>query len=319
MSITWRDHLVDARRWAGALRARLDPNGRRTSPCSWRTPGVRHGAVRGGARRTRGGRAQHDANAGEHSPATWLSRLRTRARRARHHRVARRRDTAGVPVVDVTSSAWLREVDIRTDEAPAHRPAPDDLFMLIFTSGTKRRPEGRPVRSRQGHRGRTMLADRFRTRRPRWCLSVDADVPLQRDHRRVGRRGRRGCVDRTAAAVLRVELPRRRPPVRCDLRELRGQAVELRPRDAGPYDDADNPLRIVYGNEASARGHLPRFADRFGVRVVDGFGSTEGGVAIGRTPDTPPRRSATRPACRGRGHRDRTPCPPASSIPTDGC
>ncbi len=32
---------------------------------------------------------------------------------------------------------------------------------------------------------------------------------------------------------------------------------------------------------------LPRFAKRFGVFVVDGFGSTEGGVAIARTPDTP--------------------------------
>lgn len=52
-------------------------------------------------------------------------------------------------------------------------------------------------------------------------------------------------------------------------------------------DDADNPLRIMYGNEASARDRV-RFAERFGCRVVDGFGSTEGGVAITRTPDTPP-------------------------------
>ena len=29
------------------------------------------------------------------------------------------------------------------------------------------------------------------------------------------------------------------------------------------------------------------FAERFGCRVVDGFGSTESGVAITRTPDTP--------------------------------
>ena len=32
---------------------------------------------------------------------------------------------------------------------------------------------------------------------------------------------------------------------------------------------------------------LDRFAQRFGAFVVDGFGSTEGGVAIARTPDTP--------------------------------
>src|ERR1700749_3037179 len=52
-------------------------------------------------------------------------------------------------------------------------------------------------------------------------------------------------------------------------------------------DDADNPLRIAYGNEG-APGDVERFAERFGTIVVDGFGSTEGGVAIGRTPDTPP-------------------------------
>ena len=51
-------------------------------------------------------------------------------------------------------------------------------------------------------------------------------------------------------------------------------------------DDADNPLRIVYGNEGAARD-LDRFAARFAVTVVDGFGSSEGGVSIARTPDTP--------------------------------
>jgi fatty-acyl-CoA synthase len=51
-------------------------------------------------------------------------------------------------------------------------------------------------------------------------------------------------------------------------------------------DDADNPLRFLYGNEGAPRD-VVRFAKRFGVTVVDGFGSTEGGVAIARTPDTP--------------------------------
>jgi len=52
-------------------------------------------------------------------------------------------------------------------------------------------------------------------------------------------------------------------------------------------DDADNPLRVIYGNEAPDRD-VARFAERFGCTVVDGFGSTEGGVAVSRTPDTPP-------------------------------
>lgn len=52
-------------------------------------------------------------------------------------------------------------------------------------------------------------------------------------------------------------------------------------------DDADNPLVRVFGNEG-AEHDLERFAARFGCRVVDGYGSTEGGVTVSRTPDTPP-------------------------------
>jgi fatty-acyl-CoA synthase len=51
-------------------------------------------------------------------------------------------------------------------------------------------------------------------------------------------------------------------------------------------DDADNPLRAVYGNEG-VPADIERFGRRFGCVVQDGFGSTEGGVAIARTPDTP--------------------------------
>jgi fatty-acyl-CoA synthase len=51
-------------------------------------------------------------------------------------------------------------------------------------------------------------------------------------------------------------------------------------------DDADNPLRAVYGNEG-APADVDRFARRFDTVVTDGFGSTEGGIAIARTPDTP--------------------------------
>jgi fatty-acyl-CoA synthase len=51
-------------------------------------------------------------------------------------------------------------------------------------------------------------------------------------------------------------------------------------------DDADNPLKAVYGNEGTP-GDVDRFARRFGCVAIDGYGSTEGGVAISHTPDTP--------------------------------
>ena len=52
-------------------------------------------------------------------------------------------------------------------------------------------------------------------------------------------------------------------------------------------DDADNPLRLVFGNEAGTRD-IAAFADRFGCHVVDGFGSTENAVVVTRVPGTPP-------------------------------
>ncbi|MGH9017222.1 MAG: AMP-binding protein [Acidimicrobiales bacterium] len=51
-------------------------------------------------------------------------------------------------------------------------------------------------------------------------------------------------------------------------------------------DDADNTLSRVFGNEG-AEGDIARFAERFGCRVVDSYGSTEGGAVVQRTPDTP--------------------------------
>lgn len=51
-------------------------------------------------------------------------------------------------------------------------------------------------------------------------------------------------------------------------------------------DDADNTLRLVFGNEA-AELDIERFSKRFGCPVVDSYGSTEGGATVQRTPDMP--------------------------------
>jgi fatty-acyl-CoA synthase len=52
-------------------------------------------------------------------------------------------------------------------------------------------------------------------------------------------------------------------------------------------DDADNPLRIAFGNEGSPEV-VERFGRRFGVEVIDAYGATEGGVAVNREPGMPP-------------------------------
>lgn len=51
-------------------------------------------------------------------------------------------------------------------------------------------------------------------------------------------------------------------------------------------DDAVNPLRRAFGNEA-AEADIERFARRFDCVVTDSYGSTEGGAVVIRTPDMP--------------------------------
>ena len=63
-------------------------------------------------------------------------------------------------------------------------------------------------------------------------------------------------------------------------------------------DDADNPLRLAYGNEAP-RQYIAAFAERFGCEVIDGYGSSEVGVGFSRTD----RRPAAQPRARA-GRQD---------------
>jgi fatty-acyl-CoA synthase len=57
-------------------------------------------------------------------------------------------------------------------------------------------------------------------------------------------------------------------------------------------DDSDNPLRLAYGNEGSPHV-VETAAKRFGVSIVDVFGSTEGAIALDRS-GGPPRGSVGR-------------------------
>ena len=51
-------------------------------------------------------------------------------------------------------------------------------------------------------------------------------------------------------------------------------------------DDSENTLRLLFGNEAGDRD-TRAFAERFGCKVVDGFGSTENAVIVSKIPGTP--------------------------------
>jgi fatty-acyl-CoA synthase len=190
--------------------------------------------------------------------------------------------------INVESAEWADEVAAHRDAQVRFRTArPDDLFMLIFTSGTSGDPKA--VKCSQGKVGiaGVTMTERFSLGPDDICY---ASMPLFHSNAVL--------VGWSVALACRGSLVLRRkfsasqflPDIRrygATYANYVGKPLSYVLATPEQPDDADNPLRAVYGNEG-APADVERFARRFGCVVIDGFGSTEGGVAISHTPDTPP-------------------------------
>jgi fatty-acyl-CoA synthase len=182
----------------------------------------------------------------------------------------------------------LDALDLPEQAAPDPVPAKAaNLLMLVFTSGTSGEPKAvRCTHGKIAFPGQ-MLASRF------GLTSADTVyVSMPMFHSNAVMAG--WAVGLAAGAGIAL---RRKFSASAFLPDVRAfgatyanyvgkplSYVLATPASAG---DGDNPLRIAYGNEG-APGDLARFAERFGCQVIDGFGSTEGGVSISRGPGTPP-------------------------------
>jgi fatty-acyl-CoA synthase len=189
--------------------------------------------------------------------------------------------------INVDSAEWADEVAAHRDaELRFQSASPAGLFMLIFTSGTS----GEPKAVMCSH-GKVAIAGSAMTQR--FNLGPDdvcyVSMPLFHSNAVL--------VGWSVAAACRGSMALRRkfsasnflPDVRrygATYANYVGKPLSYVLATPEQPDDADNPLRAVYGNEGVPRD-IERFAGRFGCLVQDGFGSTELGVAIARTPDTP--------------------------------
>ena len=163
---------------------------------------------------------------------------------------------------------------------------PADAFMLIFTSGTT----GAPKAVKMGHGRLTAygsgLAANFGLGPADVCYS---SMPLFHSNAAVA--GFTNIVASGAVGVLR-----RRFTASGWLGDVRRYGVTFFNYVGKPLtyilatpeqrDDAENPVKFAFGNEAAPLD-IDRFARRFGCYVADGYGSTEGGINMGKTPDTP--------------------------------
>ncbi len=189
--------------------------------------------------------------------------------------------------LNVDSAEWADEVAAHRDaEVRFQSASPTDLFMLIFTSGTSGEPKAVKCSHGKVAVAGVTMTQRFGLGRDDVCY---VSMPLFHSNAVL--------VGWSVAAACQGSMALRRKfsasNFMVDVRRYGatyanyvGKPLSYVLGTPEQPDDADNPLRAVYGNEG-VPGDVERFGRRFGCVVQDGFGSTEGGVAIARTPDTP--------------------------------
>jgi fatty-acyl-CoA synthase len=279
--VSWRNHIEDGAALAALLRTRLDPQrpphvgvllGNTPFFCTVLVAAALSGLVPVGLNPTRRGAAlQRDI---DHADCQLVLADRDNAQ-------------DGIIAIDVESAGFGAELAAHRGAPVAFPHAdPDDLFMLIFTSGTSGDPKAvRCTHEKVAFPG-IMLATRFGLGPADTCY---LSMPLF--HSNAIMAGWAPAVAAGASIALRRRFSASGflPDVRrfgATYANYVGKPLSYILATPPDPDDAHNPLRVVYGNEGAPRD-LDRFARRFGVEVVDGFGSSEGGVAIARTPETP--------------------------------
>ncbi len=177
----------------------------------------------------------------------------------------------------------LRSMD--TTAPPEAQPAPDSLFMLIFTSGTSGAPKAVRVTHAKITGPGTHLVNR---------LGLTPDdvhyLSMPMFHSNAVMAGWAPALTTGAAfAAAPFSASGFLPDVRdfgATYANYVGKPLTYVLATPERPDDADNPLRIVFGNEAN-EGDIASFARRFGCEVVDSYSSTENAVIVQRRPGMP--------------------------------
>lgn len=197
-------------------------------------------------------------------------------------------DLGGARVIDTDGDEWasmVKAADPLTE--PVRVPTADDTFMLIFTSGTSGDPKAVRVGNAIVALGGLSLTGKYGLGPGDTCY---LSMPLFHSNAIIS-----GFAVALASGAAMALTPRfSAGSFLSDIRRYGatymnyvGKPLAYILETPRRPDDAENPLKHAFGNEANDRD-IAAFAERFGCDVWDGFGSTETAVIITRVDGTPP-------------------------------
>jgi fatty-acyl-CoA synthase len=194
-------------------------------------------------------------------------------------------DLTGIRVLNTTTPEWSRLVDQGGDRTLNRQAGAMDTFMMIFTSGTSGNPKAVQISHFMVLMAGQRLVERFGLTADDTCY---VSMPLFHSNAVVGGWAP-ALVSGAAIAPAAFSASRFLADIRrydATYMNYVGKPLAYLLNTPERHDDADNPLRVAFGNEATDKD-IEEFSRRFAVTVEDGFGSTENAVIIVREPGTP--------------------------------
>ena len=195
-------------------------------------------------------------------------------------------DLGDAVVLDVDGPAYRDAVAAAEPLVPLREVTGVDPVVMLFTSGTSGDPKAVRFAHAMAVMCGTSLAERFDLTAHDVCY---LSMPLFHSN---------GVAAGWAVAIAcgATMVPAKFSPSRflSDIRRYDatymnyvGKPLALVLGTPEKPDDADNPLRAAFGNEAT-ECDVDQFARRFGCKVVDSFGSSEFAVVVMREDGCPP-------------------------------
>jgi len=171
-------------------------------------------------------------------------------------------------------------------ELPETIPAPEEIALLLFSSGSTGAPKAVVVG--QGRLGRLLEAMVVRARLRRDSVTYLC-MPLFHGNALMLNLGAAMYAGATVAMVRKFSASAFAPDIHrhgVTFVNYVGRALSYVLSRPELPEDRTSTLELAFGTEAS-EADVARFSERFGCEVMEGYGLSEGVLRINRTPDSP--------------------------------